>query len=164
MGDKELYQCPTCGRTQEDWASDDTKKISDKLTKTKQRRDKEDRIVKYRNWRWNFGDGCYVTDVDHVEWRIKNGKITPVAVFELSRVDGNVNVPQTYLDAVLKRFNKRDGQKSAVKRIAELLGVHVYIVLFRWDLTEFWVYDLTARNGWYSNITQNEYEDWIRRF
>jgi hypothetical protein len=158
-----MEQCPTCGRIGIDWAGDSTKYKSDKLNKVNQRKDVQDRTAEYRKWRWCFGDGKYVNDVDHVEWRMVDGKPKAVAVFELSRVDGNVHVPDKYLDAVLSRYNKRDGQSAFIKYTAQAFNTHAWIVLFRWDLSEFWVYNLTNNSGWYKNLTKDQYEDWIRR-
>jgi hypothetical protein len=80
---------------------------------------------------------------------------------ELSRVDGHVPVRQRYLDAVIARFCRRDGQGDAVVQPAATLDVKAWIVLFRWDLTEFWIYNLTARRGWW-NINAETYERWLR--
>lgn len=92
-----------------------------------------------------------------------DGEFTPVAVLELSRVDGNEHVPDTYLNAVLARYDRRDGQGAAITRIAAILGVDAWIILFRWDLTEFWAFNLTERKGWFKNISPENYERWIRR-
>ena len=147
-------QCPTCGRVAEDW-SERAGPI-----KGKQRKDAEDRCVEYRNWRHSFGGGCYVMDMDQVEWRLQHSDPVPVAVLELSRVDGNVKLPQTYLDAVTTRFQKRDAQGSAITTFADLLKVKAWIVLFRWDLSEFWIYNLTDGRGWWC-MTKPKYHSWV---
>lgn len=101
-------------------------------------------------------------DIDQVEWRIIDGVPTPIAIIELSRVDGNVHLPKSYMEAVLHRFNKRDGQGSMIKEIAQSLKVKAWVVLFRWDLTEFWVYNLTDSRGWWQ-MNQEKYEGWVRK-
>lgn len=116
----------------------------------------------YRQWRWRFGGGCYVSDVDQLEWRAANGQMFPVALLELSRVDGNVRLPWTYLKAVLDRFTKRDGQGSVALKTAGFLKVPAFIVLFRWDLSEFWVFNLVTGGSW-NNMTRNEYAVWLRK-
>jgi hypothetical protein len=100
-------------------------------------------------------------DIDQVEWRVIDEVPTPVAMLELSRVDGNVHLPPSYMKAVLDRFNKRDGQGETIRAFAKSLEVKAWIVLFRWDLTEFWVYNLTDSRGWWE-MKKPKYEHWIR--
>jgi hypothetical protein len=62
-------------------------------TKARQHRSNEDRAALYRDWRRTFGPHLYVNDIDHVEWRMVERRVEPVAVLELTRVDGSVPVP-----------------------------------------------------------------------
>ncbi|HUZ01627.1 MAG TPA: hypothetical protein VMU89_14860 [Thermomicrobiaceae bacterium] len=156
-----MTQCPTCGRISEDWSSDETLRPDGEVRKARQRRDSEDRALSYRQWRYQFGGGCFVSDIDQVEWRVVDGAPTPVGVLELSRVDGNVRVPESYRTAVIERFTKRDGQATSVIEMAKRLGTTAWVVLFRWDLTEFWVYNLSDRRGWWA-LRPAAYENWIR--
>jgi len=151
----EIDQCPTCGRVSEDWSQ------RSGLIKGRQRKDVEDRTIEYRNWRHGFGGGCYVTDVDQLEWRMVDSEIRLVASIELSRIDGNVAIPDSYHDAVLTRFMKRDGQGKIIRAIATKLEIPTWIVLFRWNLTEFWVFNLTELRGWW-RLTPDKYKEWIR--
>ena len=155
-----VRQCPHCGSVPEDWSSIGTRVNSAAFTKTRQRKDSEDRTLSYRKWRWEFGNGCYVNDIDQVEWRVVDGKPTPVGVLEISRVDGNVEVPDSYLNAVLDRFKKRDSQAQIILNLANSIGVKVWVSLFRYDLTEFWVYNLTNDRGWF-HLNQSGYKKWI---
>jgi hypothetical protein len=147
-------QCPTCGHCPPDWAE------KSGTIKGKQRGDWEDRLRDYRQWRFGLGNGCYVADVDQVEWRLRDGERVPVALFEMSRVDGNVSVPDTYLKAVLVRLLERDQQGHAAKTFAKALGCKAWIVLFRWDMTEFWVYNLTDDRGWW-RMGIEHYRRWL---
>ena len=157
----EDFQCPTCGRIREDWGNDSTKHMAIHKTKDKQRKDSEDRLSDYRKWRWKFGNGCYVNDIDQLEWRMVEGETTPVALLEMTRVDGSIPVPPTYLDSILKRFKERDGQRKIMLRVCDLLGVDVYIVCYRWDLTEFWVYNLSNGSKWIK-LSKEKYEQCIK--
>ena len=161
MESRDTYQCPTCGRMTSDWSDAKTKKLSGKLTKVRQRKDVEDRAHEYRKWRRGFGRRLYVSDIDHLECRVIHGTMVPVAALELTRVDGNVKVPQSYLDAIYQRFTKRDGQGAIITRLAELLNIKAWVVLFRWDLTEFWVYNLTDERGWWKSLSPQKYKGWI---
>lgn len=155
-------QCPTCGRCPEDFSSAGSRTDGEGGGKGKQRKQDTDTAAAYRRWRWGWGAPYYATDVDQVEWRQgKGGELHAVAVFELTRVEGNMPVPPTYLDAVLARFTKRDGQAGTAKRVAKQLGVKAWIVLFRWDLTGFWVYNLTDDRGWFG-LSKVAYQEWVK--
>ncbi len=151
-------QCPLCGRVSEDWSSNRAQG-----TKGKQRKDREDRAAGYREWRQAFGGGCYVEDVDQVEWRKGvSGELCPVATLELTRLDGNRNPPATYLQNILARFGERDFQATHSRHVAGALGVSCFVVLFRWDLSEFWIYNLSEKRGWW-HLTQDRYMRWLRQ-
>lgn len=149
------HQCSMCGRVTEDWSE------REGPTKGKQRKDSEDRCADYRAWRHRLGDGCYVMDIDQIEWRLVDGLPVPVAALELSRVDGNKRLPQSYLNAVTTRFQDRDGQASAITAFAAKMGVKAWVVLFRWDLTDFWVYNLTDTRGWW-HMDKPRYTSWVK--
>lgn len=155
------YQCPTCGRIGDDWGNDETKSLAITMNKGKQRSDTEDRAATYRKWRWGIGGGCYVSDIDHVEYRIVKGELKPVALLELTRVDGNRPIPETYLSSILARFRKRDAQEKIITFAARELKCKAWIVLFRHDLSQFWLYNLTHERGWYKNLSQSQYQKWI---
>ena len=101
-----------------------------------------------------------MTDIDQVEWRVQYGQPTPVVVLELTRLDGSHPLPQTYLDAIVTRFTKRDGQAAAIVALANRLGVDAVIVLFRHDLSEFWLFDLSSPTRWFHR-DQRQYRHWI---
>lgn len=148
-------QCPTCGRVSEDWS-----KRNEEI-KGKQRQDAAiDRTADYRAWRQTWGGGCFTSDLDQVEWRIIDGKVVPLVVLELTRLDGNVAPPPSYFEAIENRFRKRDGQGTAVVDIACRIGVDVVIVLFRHDLSEFWIHNLTTGGIWYP-LTQDKFRRWL---
>lgn len=147
-------QCPTCGRVSEDWSQ------RAPGAKARQRKDRENRLTEYTDWRRKLGDDFYCTDVDQLEWREIDGVLTPVAVLELTMVEGNAHVPQKYLNNILDRFLIRDGQGEMAQRLAAKLGVKAWIVLFRWDLTEFWVYDLCGTRRWY-HTSPAKYKAWL---
>jgi len=159
--DKAL-QCPTCGRIREDWGNDDTKELSIKLNKDKQRDENTDRAIDYRKWRWGVGSGCYVADIDQLEYRFIYDSIKPVALLELTRVDGNIPLPNSYLDAVLRRFRKRDAQSKLAIYVASMLNCKAWIVLFRWNLSEYWLYNLTNNRGWYKSLSPETYKNWLQ--
>lgn len=117
--------------------------------KAHQRADGEDRAVIYREWHRTLSKKFAATDIDLIEWRYRGGVLIPVAVMEITRVDPEVKVTVNYLAAILKRMNERDTQGAAARYVAEKLGCRVWIVAFRYDLSEFWVYNLTDSQGWF---------------
>jgi hypothetical protein len=153
----ETKQCPACGRVNEDWSSN-----RDDGPKARQRSDKEDRTLAYRDWRRTAGQRLYVMDFDQVEWRVIDGKFEPVAIVELTMVNGTIRVPQGYLDAIITRFTERDGQASILREAAERMRIKAWITLFRWDLSEFWIYNLSENTGWW-HVDQHTYINWLEK-
>lgn len=159
-------QCPTCGHVPEEIAQRHYG-----TPKGRSRADREDRCAGYRDWRLGFGDGCYVADVDQVEWRIRGGVLVPVATLELTRLDGEMLHPKAYLAGTLRRRFPPEGSSEANKghgfqthhavNVAKKLGVPCFVVIFKWDLTHFWVYNLSDRRGWWE-MDKERYERWIR--
>ncbi len=144
--------CPECGRVSHDWSKRFDSERDEKGHKgvfNKEDSFKEDRNAPYRRWRYTLGKGIWAMDIDQVEWRRdRNGEPYPVATIELTRVDRDDEKPDAYFQKILDRFGERDYQAQHVKHVAAALGVHCYIVAFRHDLTEFWVYNLSAGRGW----------------
>jgi len=156
-------QCLECGRVDPDW-SDPSSKIQSHGFKANQRPKTEDRTTRYREWRRTFGDGAYVSDVDQVEFRVIGGIVTPIAILEISRVDGNHPVPIKYLQSAWTRFSERDPQKEVIETMARSTGIPAYFVLYRWDLTEFWTrlfYPDAPLNRW-KHTDQPGYSRWVR--
>ena len=136
-------------------------KVTPEGSKDHQRDDWEDRAAGYRDWRYNCDlPKRYVADIDQIEYRFNNyGKLEYIALLELTRVDGEW-VADAYLDAIVARFD-RDGQAFCAEAVAERLRCDAWIVLFRKDLTEFWLYNLSRRRGWYKSLSQDQYKKWL---
>ncbi len=153
MNDKDDF-CPACGRVQENWGEKRS------AAKGHRRSDIEDRGREYRDWRRGIGRSFYVMDIDQVEYRYVNGVMTPVLALELTRLDGDREPPETYFQAITKRFSNRDGQAAAITQLAGKLGVDAVIVLYRYNLSQFWLYNLTKNKGWYK-LSLDGYKQWI---
>ena len=122
------------------------------------KRGREDRSLIYTDWRRTIDVGTYCQDIDQVEYRIIDGEIVPVLMLELTRYDFDTEPNQNYFAAILERFSK--SQRKAATKFATLLGVNCIIVLFKHDLTKFWLFNLTTNQGWYS-LDKKGYEDWL---
>ncbi len=61
-------------------------------------------------------------DVDFIEWRYRNGDLVAVGVMEVTRVDADRNVTDGYLAAIIQRFEERDMQALAARRVAEAVA------------------------------------------
>lgn len=119
--------------------------------------EKEGDGYQYREWRRQLVEGCMHLDVDQIEWRFFNRELVPVAVIEITRYsesvedtvahNGSTQPKPGYFTAILQRF-ERDIQGRATRLLAEKLDVNAYIVLYRYDCSEFWVYNLTQAKGW----------------
>ena len=129
--------------------------------KGKKRQDREDRAAAYREWRMSWGNGCYVNDIDQFEWRLTPDKrMAPVAVLELTRYDGEDAPTDTYFEKILERFHS-DAQAQIALAWGDMAGVSAYVVLFRHDLSQFWVHNLAQPQlGWIA-MSQDEYQGWL---
>ena len=125
------------------------KKTTSSGAKAYQRTDTEWRIKPYSDWHRTLSKDLLMLDVDFIEWRYRNGELVAVGVMEVTRVDRGKEVTRRYLDAIIKRFTRRDLQARAARKVAEALGTRAYIVLFREDCSEFWVYNLSDNQGWH---------------
>jgi hypothetical protein len=117
--------------------------------KAYQRSDTENRLKAYSDWHRTLDRKLYTTDVDFIEWRFVNGILTPVGIMEVTRVDKGKNVDDKYLNEIIQRFEQRDMQAKAIRKVAACLNTKAYIVLFREDCSEFWIYFITDSKGWY---------------
>jgi hypothetical protein len=156
----ETSQCPLCGRLKRDWSDEETRERTRHGHKGEFDHSREDRLYDYRQWRRDFGRGCYVTDIDQLEWVLDDSKALPVAILELSRIDGDVPIPSSYRKACLERIRTRDSQERFSVQAASMLGAYAWFVLFRHDLSEFWVYNLSMDRGWW-HLDQEGYRHWI---
>ncbi len=136
------------------------KQLTPTGAKAHQRTDTEWRSQPYSDWHRTLPRWMWMTDVDFIEWRLRDGKLTAVAVIEVTRVDVGRAVGPGYLDAIIRRFEERDLQASAARKVAEALGTKAYIVLFRTDCSEFWVYNLSDRHGW-KHFPAQEMEEFL---
>lgn len=156
-------QCPFCGHIKRDWSDSSERETNDlghKIGSAQLPNFREDRIAAYRIFRRTIKQAG-ATDFDQVEWRFdRDRKAYPAALFEMTRLDGNRPVPQSYLDSVLNRITVRDWQGRFAKVGAGLLGCKAWIVLFRYDLTQFWVYNLTDERGWWE-MAEPAYRKWV---
>ncbi|HTY92067.1 MAG TPA: hypothetical protein VMC84_12900 [Methanocella sp.] len=137
------------------------KKVTESGAKAHQRDDEEWRVKPYSLWHRKLDKSLYMLDVDFVEWRYRKGIPVAVGVMEVTRVDNGITVNDQYLDAIIRRFESRDFQATATRIVAESLKTKAYIILFREDCSEFWVYNLSERNGWVG-YNPDEMEDFLK--
>ena len=109
----------------------------------------EDRDAAYREWHYSLGPDTWAINLDQVEFRRSpKGSKLPAGVVELKRFDTDGPVETWMLDKVLGLLDA-GLQGDALRYIAAALGVPAWLVVYRHDLTGFWVYNLTARRGWF---------------
>lgn len=120
-----------------------------------------DRIHAYREWRRTLGSGLWWLDIDSVEWRMVNDELKPVATTELTvREPWPDPMPDSYLAAILDRYENSDLQGYHARYMAKALGVSCYIVLMEHDLSLFHVYNLSTSNGWWT-MEQDVHSGWL---
>jgi hypothetical protein len=118
-----------------------------------------DRLAAYRTWRYSIGkDRHYVLDVDQVEYRLRGGKLVPVAVLEMTRADVAGADPDRKLLHDIR--TRSTWQREALEHIATLLGVPLYIVVYHAHLEEYFI--LAATGVELAHIIgRKRYADWL---
>lgn len=109
------------------------------------------RAQPYLDWHRSLAHGCYMLDVDSIEWRQVDGAMVPVGLLELTRINDGIQVVGSgYLDIIRERFEEKTMQAYATRYIARKLGVPAWIVVFQQQAgsLRFWLYCLTTPNGW----------------
>lgn len=121
--------------------------------------------ISYRAFRRSFGAECFVSDLDHVEWRLKKGVPTPVAILELTRLEDSDNFEQVKWE-VLDKFHENVRGEFVIE-MGDELRVSVFAVVFEKDLKRFWVgnltedLDLANREDHWMQLDNSQYEEWI---
>lgn len=122
-------------------------------------KDTTDRSMPYRQWRWDAKtSGCYVQDIDQIEYRFKDGVLVPVAVIELTSSEGHT-MDDGLRKAIVDRF-ATTGQGKLLREVAKGLKCKAWAVLHGADMTELWVYNLTDVRGWWQ-MTPERYREWL---
>ena len=121
------------------------KKINELGQKDYQRNDSEDRALCYRKWLRTVDTDGYYLDVDFIKFR--DG--VPCAITELTRTDSAEEPETAYLDAIIQRYFGRDRQGEHIERVAMMLEVPAYLVLFNKECYWFWVFSFNRREWKY---------------
>ena len=82
-------------------------------------------------------------DVDFIKFRAG----VPCAITELTRIDSAEEPEKPYLDAIIDRYYNRDRQGENIERVAMMLEVPAYIILFNSECYWFWVFSC-QRHEW----------------
>ena len=72
-------------------------------------------------------------DVDMIKWKFEGSEIVPCAITELTRCDSQ-EVGEPYLSAIIERYFKRDIQGKVITKLANLLEIPAYLVLFQKEM------------------------------
>jgi hypothetical protein len=156
---KETRFCKTCGRADENWRDRHSAVLAG-TAKADFAGSNEDRLAAYRRWHRTLPVNLICTDVDQIEWRMRDGAFVPVAILEMSRIDGGPDLPKSYCEAVIDRMTVRDSQGSLALTVAAGLGVPAYVVLFHESLSVFYIYNLTHPAGW-RKLPPGGYKKWL---
>lgn len=113
--------------------------------KARQRTDKEDRTMPYRDWLRTINGNGFFFDIDMFKCRYVDGKPQIVAITDLTRTDTETVPGQRYLDAITDRWFNRDSQAKLLLSVAEKLEVPAYLVLFPTSVTWLYVFSFQRR-------------------
>ncbi len=118
----------------------------------------KDRAKEFQQWHRTLGRRLLASDVDLVEWRFIDGELVPVGVLEITLADCEPS--QSYLDAIICRYEKKDVQGRTARHVAKALGCKAWIVCYTQGCNNFWIYNLTERKGWY-DLNGSEMEQFL---
>lgn len=130
------------------------------MPKGRQLEDHTDRTDEYRDWRHEIGHGCYVTDIDQIEWRYEGDRMVPKAVIELTKIDHWSN-PDNVLQAILDRIKDKP-QGQMLRMVADALGVQALIVVIVPGLKVFFMYSLSNDDDRWVKVQNRTYENWLK--
>ena len=136
------------------------KKVNTFGGKSRQRNDREDRLMDYRLWKYKLNK-LYTTDIDQIEWRVIDKKMIPVAVLEMTRIDDDQIPGPNYFQAIINRFETRDTQKYTITHVANCLGVDAFIVAFLKNLSYYMIYNLSKGDRW-EKYNEYQYINWLQ--
>src|SRR5574343_338872 len=138
--------------------------------KAQQRADKYkvNRQANYSSWRYPISEvtsikqcGLYTTDFDFVEWSFNSyGELVAAAVIDATQADNGKSVNDTYLNNILERFH-RQLQGKALSFASRRFECDSYILLFREDCSEFWMYNWTQQKGW-KHMDSQQHIEWLK--
>lgn len=132
--------------------------VNEHGTKCRQRKDREDRLIDYREWKYKQ-KMLWTTDLDQIEWSTENGADIPVAILEMTRIDNYKIPPDSYFDDIINRMFVRDTQGRKAVILANRLKVPAFIVAYLKTMKKFIMYDMINRNGW-KTLNEDEYINW----
>jgi hypothetical protein len=138
------------------------KQVTASGAKAYQRADAEWRIKPYSDWHRTLSSKLLMLDVDYVEWRYRNGELAPVGVMEVTRVDRGRTVDARYLDAITRRFEQRDLQAQAARKVWPRRSRPKLTSSCFARIAEFWVYNLTDRTGW-THYTPQQMAEFLQK-
>jgi hypothetical protein len=128
------------------------------LKKQINRPETKDRAKEFQQWHRTLGRRLLASDVDLVEWRFIDGELVPVGVLEITLADCEPS--QSYLDAIICRYEKKDVQGRTARHVADALGCKAWIICYTQGCGSFWVYNLTESKGWY-DLGASEMEQFL---
>lgn len=118
-------------------------------TKAVQRPDKIINAWFFYRWHSMLGKQYPALDVDLVEWRYDELGLYPAAVVEITSVGNSIPTESIdrYLEKIIERYH-RNLQGRTLFLTSQALKCEPYIILFRLNLKQFWVYNWRYKENW----------------
>jgi hypothetical protein len=101
------------------------------------------RVSEYHHWRMDLRVGS-VQDIDQIEYTIIDGKVVPLALIELSKVEDHIIKPSRYLPTVDKN---RRRQMQVARELAQQLGIPAFYFLYEDGFNRIFLKQLNQVNG-----------------
>ena len=116
----------------------------------------ESRPSAYSSWHRTIGDGCFVVDVDWVEYREGRG------VVALIDVTSNLNNEGHIINSKRMIWERTNIQREVLITMSKALNVPAYFVIHTSDLSMFHVHNLANPLTEYSRMDRYQYTDFIK--
>lgn len=95
--------------------------------------------------------GCYVVDIDFVEFRAGRGIVAVLGV------TGRCKDEQHLINCKPFIWERTKAERKILMAVSDALHVHAYYVIHTEDLSVFHVHDLVTGNDPYRRMTREEY-------
>lgn len=121
----------------------------------------EDRMAKYREWRYGLGDKLYICDFDQVEYAIVDGAIVPVGIIELTLCK-TVLEAHSLLEKIWNRLDPDgDGyshlQSQCMRHVALQYDIPAYVVVHQENGNRFGVRRLDQEDSKWHLLSEERY-------
>jgi len=121
--------------------------------------DGNNRVNQYLEWRASLGLR-YNQDLDSMEYVIEDGKVVPLALMEVSKVENRIVNVEAYLNKVNEN---RQCQMLVVAYVARILKIPAWYLLHEDNFERCWIRQLHDGGGPFRETNMGKVERYLRK-